>query len=46
MNIAQVGIGLAKRVFHVHDVDVRGKAVLRKQLKRSQMAEWPALRAG
>ena len=40
MNITQVGIDLAKRVFQVHGVDGRGKAVLRKQLKRSQMAEF------
>ena len=37
MNITQVGIDLAKLVFQVHGVDARGKVVLRKQLKRSQM---------
>jgi transposase len=31
MNITQVGIDLAKRVFQIHGVDARGKAVLRKQ---------------
>jgi hypothetical protein len=34
MNITTVGIDLAKNVFRVHAVDVRGKAVLRKQLKK------------
>lgn len=38
MNITTVGIDLAKNVFQVHAVDARGKAVLRKQLKRSQLA--------
>lgn len=37
MNITTVGIDLAKSVFQVHGVDNRGKAVLRKQLKRSDM---------
>jgi transposase len=36
MKITTIGIDLAKSVFQVHGVDVRGKAVLRKQLKRSQ----------
>src|ERR1035441_1950276 len=38
MNITTVGIDLAKLVFQVHGVDARGKAVLRKQLKRSQVS--------
>lgn len=37
MNITTVGIDLAKNVFQVHAVDVRGKVVLRKQLKRDQV---------
>lgn len=36
MQITTVGIDLAKSVFQIHGVDVRGKTVLRKQLKRSQ----------
>jgi transposase len=40
MNITQVGIDLAKLVFQVHGVDARGKVALRKQLKRSQVAEF------
>ena len=38
MKITTVGLDLAKSVFQVHGVDARGKAVLRKQLKRSEMA--------
>jgi transposase len=38
MKITTVGIDLAKNVFQVHGVDERGKAVLKKQLKRDQMA--------
>ena len=38
MKITTVGIDLAKNVFQVHGVDERGKAVLRKQLRRDQMA--------
>jgi transposase len=38
MKITTVGIDLAKNVFQVHGVDAQGKAVLKKQLKRDQMA--------
>ena len=34
MKITTVGIDLAKNVLQVHGVDARGKAVLKKQLKR------------
>lgn len=37
MKITTVGIDLAKNVFQLHGVDERGHAVLKKQLKRSQM---------
>jgi len=40
MNITRVGIDLAKTVFQVHGVDAKGKAVLRKQLKRAQVLEF------
>ncbi len=36
MKITTVGIDLAKNVFQLHGVDVRGKAVLKKPLKRDQ----------
>lgn len=38
MNVTTVGIDLAKNVFQVHGVDARGKAVLRRQLRREQLA--------
>ena len=37
MKITTVGIDLAKSVFQIHGVDERGKAVLRKQLRRSEV---------
>ena len=37
MKITTIGVDLAKNVFQVHGVDERGKAVLRKQLRREQM---------
>ena len=40
MKITTIGIDLAKEVFHIHGVDEHGKAVLRKQLRRSKMAEF------
>lgn len=39
-DVTTVGIDLAKNVFQVHGVDGRGKAVIRKQLRRNQMAEF------
>src|ERR1700720_1713038 len=38
MKITTIGIDLAKNVFQVHGIDERGKAVLRKQLRRAQVA--------
>jgi transposase len=40
MNITTVGIDLAKNVFQVHGVDARGKVVLRRQLRRGQVARF------
>jgi len=39
MEITTIGIDLAKNVFQVHGVNERGKIVLRRQLRREQMAE-------
>jgi len=36
--IMTIGIDLAKEVFQNHGIDERGKAILRKQLRRAQMA--------
>jgi transposase len=38
MKITTIGVDLAKNVFQVHGVDERGKTVLRKQLRRAQVA--------
>jgi transposase len=38
MQVTTVGIDLAKNVFMVHGVDERGKVVLRRQVKRSQLS--------
>ena len=47
MKITTIGIDLAKSVFQVHGVDEHGKAVLRKQVKRQDMASYFAnLRPG
>ena len=40
MNITTVGLDLAKNVFQVHAIDVRGKVVLRKQLKRNEVSRF------
>src|SRR5690606_4218288 len=40
MKITTIGIDLAKSVFQVHGVDARGKTVLKKQLKRDQVASF------
>ncbi len=37
MKLTTIGIDLAKNVFQVHGADDKGRAVLRKQLKRAQM---------
>ncbi len=48
--ITTIGMDLAKNVIQVHGVDERGKAVLKKQLKRNQVvsffANLPACRVG
>lgn len=40
MKITSVGIDLAKSVFQVHGIDEHGKALLKKQLRRDQMASF------
>ena len=40
MKITTIGVDLAKEVFQIHGVDAHGKAVLRKQLRRSEMAKF------
>ena len=38
MKITTIGIDLAKNVFQVHGIDAHGEAILKKQLKRDQVA--------
>ena len=40
MKITTIGIDLAKEVFQIHGVDEHGRALLRKQLRRSEMAKF------
>lgn len=37
MKITTIGVDLAKNVFQIHGADARGRALLRKQLRRAQM---------
>ena len=39
MKITTIGIDLAKEIFQIHGVDAHGKAVLRKPLRRGEMAK-------
>jgi len=40
MKIKTIGIDLAKNVFQIHRVDIGGQAVVKKQLRRNQMATY------
>ena len=40
MKITAVGIDLAKNVFAIHGVDERGTVMVRKQLKRAEVAKF------
>jgi transposase len=40
VNVTTIGIDLAKLVFQVHGVDGHGKAVIRRQLKRTEVAKF------
>ena len=50
MQVARIGLDIAKSVFQVHGVDEHGKVVVRKQLTRSKVltyfAQLPACRIG
>jgi transposase len=37
MQVATIGLDLAKHVFQIHGIDVAEKVVVRKQLRRSQV---------
>ena len=38
MKVTTIGIDLAKNVFQIHGVDAHGKVVLKKKIKRDEMA--------
>lgn len=40
MRIAMIGLDVAKNVFQVHGADAEGRVVLRKRLRRNQVAEF------
>jgi transposase len=37
MQVATIGLGIAKNVFQVHGVDARGRVMLRKRLARGKV---------
>ena len=39
MHVTTLGIDLAKQLFQLHGVDERGRAVLSRRVKRSQLME-------
>ena len=40
MQVTTVGLDIAKNVFQIHGVDAKGRAVLRKRLRRSQFTHF------
>src|SRR5262249_37715738 len=42
MNIKTLGIDLAKNVFQLHGVDAQGAVILRKRLRRTELADFIA----
>jgi transposase len=38
MTVTTIGLDIAKQVFQVHGVDKQGKVVLRRRLRREQVA--------
>lgn len=40
MRVSTIGLDIAKNVFQVHGVDEKGRTVLRKRLRRAQVAEF------
>jgi len=40
IEVSVVGFDIAKNVFQIHGVDRRGAAVLRRRLRRAQVAEF------
>ena len=40
MQVATIGLDIAKNVFQVHGIDVAEKVIVRKQLRRSRVLEF------
>lgn len=40
MKITTIGIDLTKEMFQIHGLDTHGKVLVRKQLRRSEMAKY------
>jgi transposase len=40
MKVTRIGLDIAKQTFELHGVDRRGRAILRKTLKRERMLEF------
>jgi transposase len=38
MNVATIGLDIAKHIFQVHGADAEGRPLLRRRLRRSQVA--------
>jgi hypothetical protein len=43
MNVSTIGIDLAKNVFQLHGVNELGKTVIKKQIRRDQMAKFSSI---
>jgi transposase len=43
MQITTIGLDIAKNVFQVHGIDASEKIVVRKQLRRGQVAAAPSI---
>jgi hypothetical protein len=44
MQIATIGLDIAKNVFQVHGIDASERVVVRKQLRRRQVLDWNSSR--
>ena len=40
MQVSTIGVDLAKNVFQVHGVDIAGKVVITRQLRRKQVIDF------
>ena len=40
MQVSTIGLDIAKNVFQIHGVDAKGRAVMRKRLRRGQLTDF------